>query len=292
MDDIKDLIKVKQPAIIEERLRAMQQQIEEKAAAAMSLVCTAENLQTVKALRSEIRNDFAAIEEQRKAAKKIALASWNQFEAMYKESISETVSRVDADLKSKVSEVEDGIKATCEAGLREYFTELCEAEGVQWLTYERAGIVVDMTSARQKVPKKLREKITQFVTGVSRGVALIADMDNAEEIMVEFKRTLDAAEAISIVQERHRRVEAERDSLSEVHHSRNFPAQSIIPPMPDVTPPKSDSFSPPEVLQAPEDSGAQEETLVYVSFKVTGTIQKIKELKKFLVDGGFEFEQL
>src|SRR5699024_8048286 len=106
----------------------------------------------------------------------------------------------------------------------------------------RAGIVVDMTSVRQKVPKKLREKITQFVTGVSHGVALIADMDNAEEIMVEFKRTLDAAEAISIVQDRHRRVEAERDSLSEVRHFRNSPAQSIIPPMPDVTPPKSDSL--------------------------------------------------
>lgn len=286
MDDIKDLIKVKQPAIIEERLRAMQQQIEEKAAAAMSLVCTAENLQTVKALRSEIRNDFAAIEEQRKAAKKIALASWNQFEAMYKESISETVSRVDADLKSKVSEVEDGIKATCEAGLREYFTELCEAEGVQWLTYERAGIVVDMTSARQKVPKKLREKITQFVTGVSRGVALIADMDCAEEIMVEFKRILDAAEAISIVQERHRRVEAERVSMQ----TRQDISRAESVHVAEVKA-AEEAFSSPSVM-APVNESQPEAEKCYVAFKVTGTLEQIIALKKFLMDGGYQYEQL
>lgn len=286
MDDIKDLIKVKQPAIIEERLRAMQQQIEEKAAAAMALVCTAENLQTVKALRTEIRNDFAEIEEQRKAAKKIALASWNQFEAMYKESIAETVSRVDTDLKSKVSEVEDGIKATCEAGLREYFTELCEAEGVQWLTYERAGIVVDMTSARQKVPKKLREKITQFVTGVSRGVSLIADMDNAAKIMVEFKRTLDAAEAISIVQERHRRVEAERVSMQTRQEASR--AESV-----HVAEVKAaeEAFSPPSVVPPVNVSQPVAEKC-YVAFKVTGTLEQIIALKKFLMDGGYQYEQL
>ena len=286
MDDIKDLIKVKQPAIIEERLRAMQQQIEEKAAAAMALVCTAENLQTVKALRAEIRNDFAEIEEQRKAAKKIALASWNQFEAMYKESIAETVSRVDADLKSKVSEVENGIKATCEAGLREYFTELCEAEGVQWLTYERAGIVVDMTSARQKVPKKLREKITQFVTGVSRGVSLIADMDCAEEIMVEFKRTLDATEAISIVQERHRRVEAERVSMQtrqEASRAESVHAAEVKS--------ADEAFTPPSIVTPVNESQLEAEKC-YVAFKVTGPLEQIIALKKFLMDGGYEYEQL
>lgn len=286
MDDIKDLIKVKQPAIIEERLRAMKQQIEEKTSAAMALICTEENLQTVKALRTEIRNDFAEIEAQRKAAKEVALAPWNEFESVYKLCISEPFGKADADLKSKVSEVESGIKATCEAGLREYFTELCEAEGVQWLTYERAGIVVDMTSARQKVPKKLREKITQFVTGVSRGVSLIADMDFADEIMVEFKRTLDAAEAISIVQERHRRVEAERVSMQT--HQETSRAESV-----HVAEVKAaeEAFSPPSVV-SPVNGNQTDTEKCYAAFKVTGTLNQIIALKKFLMDGGYEFEQL
>lgn len=286
MDDIKDLIKVKQPAIIEERLRAMQQQIEKKTSSAMALICTAENLQTVKALRTEIRNDFAEIEEQRKAAKEVALAPWNEFEAMYKLCISEPFRKADADLKSKVSEVEDGIKATCEAGLREYFTELCEAEGVQWLTYERAGIVVDMTSARQKVPKKLREKITQFVTGVSRGVSLIADLDCAEEIMVEFKRTLDAAEAISIVQERHRRVEAERVSMQ----TRQDVSRAESVHVAEVKA-AEEAFSPPSVM-APVNESQPDAEKCYVAFKVNGTLEQIIALKKFLMDGGYQYEQL
>lgn len=286
MDDIKDLIKVKQPAIIEERLRAMQQQIEKKTSSAMALICTAENLQTVKALRTEIRNDFAEIEEQRKAAKEVALAPWNEFEAMYKLCISEPFRKADADLKSKVSEVEDGIKATCEAGLREYFTELCEAEGVQWLTYERAGIVVDMTSARQKVPKKLREKITQFVTGVSHGVSLIAEMDCAEEIMVEFKRTLDAAEAISIVQERHRRVEAERVSMQTRQDVSRAESVHVV-----EVKAAEEAFSPPSVM-APVNESQPETEKCYVAFKVTGTLEQIIALKKFLMDGGYQYEQL
>lgn len=286
MDDIKDLIKVKQPAIIEERLRAMQQQIEKKTSSAMALICTAENLQTVKALRTEIRNDFAEIEEQRKAAKEVALAPWNEFEAMYKLCISEPFRKADADLKSKVSEVEDGIKATCEAGLREYFTELCEAEGVQWLTYERAGIVVDMTSARQKVPKKLREKITQFVTGVSHGVSLIAEMDCAEEIMVEFKRTLDAAEAISIVQERHRRVEAERVSMQTRQDVSRAESVHVV-----EVKAAEEAFSPPSVM-APVNESQPEAEKCYVAFKVNGTLEQIIALKKFLMDGGYQYEQL
>ena len=287
-----ELMQVVQLPVIEQHLRLIKAQVEKKASDAMALACTPQTLVDVRKVRSELSKEFAGYEVQRKEIKAQIMKPYEDFEDSYNECVRDLYRELDQNLKQKIDETEDGLKAGCEARLRDYFNELCEAEGVQWLSYERAGIVVDMTSARQKVPKKLREKITQFVTGVSRGVALIADMDNAEEIMVEFKRTLDAAEAISIVQERHRRVEAERDSLSEVRHFRNFPAQSIIPPMPDVTPPKSDSLSAPEVLQAPEDSGAQEETLVYVSFKVTGTIQKIKELKKFLVDGGFEFEQL
>lgn len=287
-----ELMQVVQLPIIEQHLRLIKAQVEKKAADAMALACTPQTLVDVRKVRSELSKEFAGYEIQRKEIKAQIMKPYEDFEDSYNECIRDLYRDLDQHLKQKIDDTEDGLKAECEAGLRGYFNELCEAEGVQWLSYDRAGIAVDMTSARQKVPKKLREKITQFVTRVSRGVALIADMDNAEEIMVEFKRTLDATEAISIVQERHRRVEAERDSLSEVRHSRNFPAQSIISPMPEVAPPKSDSFSSPEVLQAPEDSGAQEETLVYVSFKVTGTIQKIKELKKFLVDGGFEFEQL
>ena len=128
-----------------------------------------------------------------------ALAPWEHFEAVYKECVTEPFKQADAALRDKVQSVETGIKVACEDSLREYFAELAAAEHVEWLEYERAGILVDMASAKAKTPKRLREQIAAFVTGVARGVEVISSMEDAEEIMVEFRRCLDAAQAIGIV---------------------------------------------------------------------------------------------
>lgn len=281
-----ELMQVVQLPIIEQHLRLIKTQVEKKAADAMALACTPQTLVDVRKVRSELSKEFVGYEVQRKKIKAQIMKPYEDFEAFYNECIRDLYRELDQNLKQKIEDTEDGLKAECEAGLRDYFNELCEAEGVQWLSYERAGIVVDMTSARQKVPKKLREKITQFVTGVSRGVALIADMDCAEEIMVEFKRTLDAAEAISIVQERHRRVEAERVSMQ----TRQDVSRAESVHVAEVKA-AEEAFSPPSVM-APVNESQPEAEKCYVAFKVTGTLEQIRALKKFLMDGGYQYEQL
>jgi hypothetical protein len=287
-----DLIQVVQLPVIEQRLRSIKSVVESRVKEATSLACTPDNISDIRKARSELSKEFALYDEQRKAVKEQIMRPYESFNMVFKECVTDLYKKADSELKSKIEESEMSIKSQCEDGLRDYFKELCEAEGVQWLSYDRAGIVVDMTSAKQKVPKKLREKITQFVTGVSRSVSLIADMENAEEIMVEFKRTLDATESIAIVQERHRMVEAEKEGLSGSYHPKNVQEQSTAPTISDVTPPKDDFLSSPKVIQPTEDAETQVEDMVYVSFKVTGSIQKINELKQFLVNGGYEYEQL
>lgn len=102
------------------------------------------------------------------------------------------------------------MKRRCEDGLRDYFAELCAVHHLDWLTYERAGIKVDMASAKAKTPKKLREQLVSFVVGVAESVERIGSLEDAGEIMVEFQRSLNAADAICTVQERHRRIEEQK----------------------------------------------------------------------------------
>ena len=206
----KELIHVAQIPVIEQRLRSIKPEIERTVAEAKSLACTPDTVISVKKTRSDLHKQFEEFEEQRKAVKALILEPLTAFEDIYKECVSDLFESADADLKGKIDETELAIKSACEDGLREYFSELCAAEHVEWLTYDRAGIKVDMASAKQKTPKKLREQITSFVTGVARGVEAISSMDNAEEIMVEFRRCLDVAEAIRVVQDRHQRIETER----------------------------------------------------------------------------------
>ena len=193
-----ELIKVVQLPVIEEQLRSMKEAVDKRVEEALSLVCTEETIQTVKSARAELNKEFQALEEQRKEVKKAVLGPYERFEAVYKECVSDAFKTADAALKGKVEATEREIKQRCEDGLREYFAELCAAERVDFARYEQAGIVVDMASAKQKTPKKLREKLADFVAGIARNMELISGMDDAEEIMVEFKRSLDAPAAISL----------------------------------------------------------------------------------------------
>ncbi len=222
-----ELIKVVQLPVIEEQLRSMKETVDKRVGEALSLVCTEETVQTVKGVRAELNKEFQTLEEQRKEVKKAVLGPYEQFEAVYKECVSDAYKRADAELKGKVDDTEREIKRRCEDGLREYFAELCAAERVDFVRYEQAGIVVDMASAKQKTPKKLREKLADFVAGIARSVELISGMDDAEEIMVEFKRTLDAPVAISTVQERHRRIEAEKEAQALREEQRALEAEAV-----------------------------------------------------------------
>lgn len=210
-----ELIRVTQLPVIEEELRALKETVDNRIAEALALVCTEETVQTVKSERTQLRKDFEALEAQRKAVKAAVLGPYERFEGIYKECVSDSYKKADAALKGKIDETEAEIKRRCDESLREYFAELCEVNHLDWLEYERAGIKVDMASAKAKTPTKLRKQVAEFVAYVNESVNLIADMDDAEEIMVEFIRSLDVGQAIGTVQDRHRRIEAERAAKEE-----------------------------------------------------------------------------
>lgn len=271
-----ELIRVAQLPVIEERLRAMKETVDKRVGEALALVCNEETVQAVKAVRADLNKEFQALEEQRKAAKKAVLGPYEQFEAVYKECVSDAFKAADIALKSKVDATEHEIKQRCEDGLREYFAELCAAERVDFVRYEQAGIVIDMASSKQKTPKKLREKLADFVVGIARSVELISGMDYAEEIMVEFKRTLDAPAAISTVQERHRRIEAEKEAqaLREVQRARE--AEVVA---------KVEAAVPTAV-----DPPVQAEQLYKCTFTVHATKPQLRKLKGFLNQEGIRYE--
>lgn len=274
-----DLIKVTQLPIIEERLMAAKEFVDKTVADAMALVCTEETVQSVKATRTELNKQFAALEDQRKTVKAAVLDPYNRFEAVYKECVSDAYRRADADLKQKINDVEGEMKSRCEAGLREYFAELCTAYHIDFLPFDRAGIVVSMADAKSKTqpPKKLREQLALFVAGVAQSVELISGMDDSEEIMTEYKRCFDAAAAIGIVQERHRRIEAEKAAKAEREAAKAQEAAAVA---------KVEAFAPP-VEQAPEPEKEKE---YRCSFTVRATKTQLKKLKEFMNTEGIQYE--
>lgn len=271
---MESLIVVKQLPVIEEQLRTLKDRWEQRALDADAMVCTEDAIQAVKAFRAETRKEFDEVEALRKAAKRAVMDPYNRFEAVYKECVTTAFQRADNACSSKVSEVEHSMKRRCEDGLREYFAELCAARHLDWLAYERAGIKVDVASAKAKTPKKLRERLAAFVAGVAESVDRINTLDDAGEIMVEYQRTLDAAGAICAVKERHQRIEEQKKFQEARGAIRGQEAESVR---------RVEALAPPVAVKEPEP-------IVKCTFTVRATKPQLGKLKEFLNMEGIKYE--
>ena len=268
-----ELIIVKQIPVIEERLRSVKAEVERRVENALALAVGAESIQQAKEIRTDLRKEFQQMEERRKAVKSQVIAPYNKFEATYKDCISDTYQRADAILKKIVDDGERTIKQRCEDGLREYFSELCTGNHLDFLRYEQTGVVVDMTSAKAKTPTKLRNALKQFVDDVVQAVDLISKMDDAAEIMVEYKRSLNLGASVAAVQDRHRRLEAEKIAAAQREEAKAQEAEVIR---------NVQSFAPPVEMEQPKRAT--------VTFTVTDTVDRLRLLKQFLVSNGYEYK--
>ena len=94
--------------------------------------------------------------------------------------------------------------------------------------------------------------------------------------MVEFKRSLDAPAAISTVQERHRRIEAEKEAQALREEQRAREAEAVA---------KVEAAAPP-VTEPPVES----EKVYRCSFSVVATKTQLKKLKDFMIQEGIRYE--
>ena len=227
--------------------------------------------------RAEMNREFADAETQRKAIKAAIMEKYDSFESVYRECIADPYKRADADLKAKIDATESEIKSRCEEMLLGYFQELCAVNEVDFLSFGQTGVKVDMASARAKTPKKLMEQIKLKVDGVAQDMKTIGTMgENAPEIMVEYKKNLDLSLAISVVNERHRRAEEEREAVK--RHTVTPAARAA-----GVTVAAAPQVVPKRVEQAAVER-------LTVSFRVTDTRERLRLLKQFLVSNGYQYE--
>lgn len=281
-----DLIQVVQLPVIREQLKTLKEAWEQRAADAEAMVCTEDTIQTVKKFRADINKEFEAVEALRKAVKEAVLEPYNQFEAVYKECVTVPKKAAEQALTSKVNQVETEQKRICEEGLKEYFAELCAAHHLDWLTYDRANIKVDMASAKAKTPKKLREQLVQFVVRVAESVERISALEYADEIMVEFRRTLDASAAIFTVQERHQRIEEQRVE-NEARKAAKIAQEAMERKVEESY---QKYLQPPtEAVKTPDT--ADDEIIPRCTFTaINATRAQLRKLKEFLNMEGIQYE--
>ena len=281
-----ELVIVRQLPEIEEHLKAFKQDVDKKVSTAMQMVCTEETLSAVKSAKAELGKDFKALEDQRKAVKKMILAPYEAFEKVYAECVSDAFKKADADLKKRIDEVEDGFKAQKAERIRAYFAEYCEALDVDFVPFER----VIPNIIRSVSDKKYKEQCAAFIDRVIEDLAMIAEQEHADEIRAEYKRTLNASQAVKIVADRHRAIEAEKARAEEQRMAAEARRQAaekveevLAMPEPVKAPePEEDApFAPP--VAEPQEA----EPIFEVPLPIRGTRDMIKTIKRILTLGGY-----
>ena len=285
------LITLKQaPIIIYEKIKAVGQQVETKIAELNldNQLVTDETLKSAKNTRATLRKELAVFEEQRKFIKEQVNAPYEAFEKAYKEHIKVHYDNADSTLKDKINQVENRLREDKIARIKEFFTELCLSQGIDFLIFERLPLNITLSAS----DKSLKEQVTGFVSEVSKGLQLIDSLNEPDEfkaeILTDYKQTLDVTRAIQGAQYRKQqreaelqRIEAQRLAAEQARLAAEARAREIAPlQAPAEVPPPAiqEAPAPPQEVPAP----APQEEILHYTLGVSGTRAQLRALRQFL----------
>ncbi len=275
-----EIIRVEQLPIIREKLSEVSAAAQEKIKNALSLIVSEETVKTVKTVRADLNKQFAELEGLRKQVKSAILAPYEEFEAIYRELISNHFTTADAALKGRILEVEDALVKEKEEDVRAYFEELRVRENLDWVNFEDANIKVNLSAS----VKGLRDACDNYIKGIVQDINLIRET-NAElapEMLVEYKKVRNPLLAIRTVLDRKKELEqvTQTEQVRTEQEAREQVRQEQML-----------EFLPPAQAQIVQSEKAPEK--IYTSaFKARGTKEQLQRLAAFMRASGITFETI
>ncbi|MBR5090861.1 MAG: DUF1351 domain-containing protein, partial [Ruminiclostridium sp.] len=282
---------VEQLPVIKQQLRSIKERFSEETAKAMEMECTEDTLKEIRAIRAHISKIFKALEDKRKAAKKAILAPYEDFEQVYKECVTDIYKPCDEELAKKIAEVENSLKAAKRADAQEYFNEYAKSLMIDFVTLDRIGLNITLNASK----KSIRTQIKDFLDRVNDELQLIETQPHSAEILVEYKISLNVAQAITRVSERHKAIEEEqrRREAAQAVVEKTAAVVKAVDEVVDEVVDESTEFAPPtaEIIpETPQEEETVAEKTYSTTFTVRGTLPMLKALKEFLNNGGYEYE--
>lgn len=304
------LITLKQaPIIIYEKIKAVGQQIEAKIAELNldNQLVTEDTLKSAKNTRATLRKELDDFETQRKYIKEQVSAPYEAFEKAYKEHIKVHYDKADCTLKSKIDEVQNRLITDKSARIKDYFTEFCASQGIDFLIFERLPLNITIS----KTDKSLKDEVANFVSEVSKSIQLIESFNEPDEfkaeILTDYKQTLDITRAIQGAQYRRQqreaelqRIEAQRVAAEQARLAAEArakeaaplqaPAQVINEAQPAAPVQPEAPMQPEPVQEATQSVQEDENEVVQSTFTVTGTRAQLRALRTFLDINKIQYE--
>lgn len=268
--DLNEIIKIQHLPEIFEQLEKVGKFVDKKLKGVTDLKATDANKSNLKDKRTEINNTLAILEDKRKEIKKAIEAPYDVFNEKYTKEVKDKLEEASKTLTGKINFIEDTQKKAKEKLLRKFFEEYKISKNIDFVTFEQMhlNIILSITEVKYK------NDIVKFLDKVSDELDLINLQSSKEEIMYEYKKTLDLANSIKIVQERKMAIER----AAEENAKRELLAKQQQENVTEVK----------RVLTTPVKEVKEE--IYQLTFTVRGTKNQLVLLKNFLNNGGYEYE--
>ena len=206
VEDNPDLIVINQLPIISEQLDKVKDEIKRRTAFADTVTVSEKNRQEIKKIRAAMNAEKSRLDEVYKKALEAVIAPIQVVQDKYKDCVG-LYTKANSQLKAKIDVIEDGLKLEKENSVKEYFEELVTAKKIDFISFERLGLKITLSVSE----KKLKEQVNNIVERVATDLKAIEIQENKEEILVEYKKSLNVSEAVSIVDARHKAIQAEKE---------------------------------------------------------------------------------
>lgn len=280
MEENKELIIVKQLPIIIERFKELGEEIDKKVENALALECTEESKVEVKKIRAELNKEKKEFEDKRKEVKKSILKPYEEFEEAYNTYIGNKYSLVDNELKNKIDSIENAQKEELKEEAVNYFNEYKTSLKIDFVEFKQLKLNIGVSSTKTALKKQIKE----FLDGVSNDIWLIGTQEHSDEILVEYKQSLNVRDSISKVINRKEMLKREQ----EIRERQQQEVEEIKKNLEQFTQPQE------EVLDKPVEEAVEvkQEELKEASFKVTATLEQLKSLVQYLNTNGIEWKQI
>ena len=278
-----NIITVQQlPVIVYERLESVGQEID-KRIAALDLdkqLVTEDTKKAVKDTKVMLKKELEDFEKQRKRIKEQVVAPYEAFEKAYNSFIKVKYEKADGILKVKIDEFDRKLKADKEARIRAYFTELCQANNIDFLPFERLCLNIRLNDS----DKSLKDIVNTNIDNVVKSLVMIESLNDPDEykaeILTDYKQTLDITTAIRNAQYRKQqreyelqRLEVQKAAAEQARLAAEARAKEAAPlQAPQEVP------APPQEVPAP----APQEEIIHVTLELIGTRAQLRALRQFL----------
>lgn len=257
-----------------------------------SLVCTEETRKSIKELRTKLGAELKDFENQRKTIKNKINEPYEIFNKAYEEEIKTKYQKADSTLKTKIDEVETGIKNKAKDLAVDFFDEYKKSKSViedKYLTFEEINLQIGLDALTEKgaLVKKVKDIIIKKVDDVARDIETVRTMENSDEILVEYLKHKNLSMAIKEVNDRHFVLEQVKRDYNIEREIKNKEEQTIEKVEEVLQAPTEEEI---DVQMSIDDFGESEqvnEEIYEMTFTVKGTLTKLKELKGYLIKEGF-----